>query len=259
MLETIAGQDERDSTAFDYQKEDYINLLSKDIKGMKVGVVKEFFQEGLDQEVDKITKEAIKSLEKMGAKVQEVSLPTTHYSLATYYILMPAEASSNLARYDGIRYGLNSQQAKDLISQYRETRAKGFGEEVRRRIMLGTYSLSSGYYDQYYIKAKKVQKAIRKEYQQVFSKFDCLIGPTTPTTAFALGEKVDDPLAMYLSDIYTVAANITGLPAISLPVGLSQNLPVGVQLMADMFQEGKMLNLAYHLEKSMDFKPEPPL
>ncbi len=259
VLQAMAGKDDYDSTTHDYGVEDYFTGLEKEIKGMKIGVIKEYFQKGLDTKVAKVIQDSVEQLESMGAKIQEISLPSLQYALPVYYLLMPSEASANLARYDGIRYGLSQQKSKDLISQYGENRAKGFGDEVRRRIMLGTYALSAGYYDQYYLKAKKVQKVIRQEFQKVFNKIDCLVGPTTPTTAFKMGDKVDDPLAMYLSDIYTVAANITGVPALSLPVGLVDGLPVGLQIMGDGFQEGKVLNLAYQLEQSLNLQLKPTL
>jgi len=258
VLQAIAGSDPHDSTSNSYQVEDFPKLLNQPIKGTKIGLVKEYFQTGLDNQVKEVIEQAVNQLGQLGAEIKEVSLPDIGYALPVYYILMSSEASANLARYDGIRFGQN-QEAEDLLSQYRKNKAKGFGPEVKRRIMLGTYSLSAGYYDQYYHQAKKVQKIIQTELSQAFSKFDLLVGPTAPTTAFALGEKISDPLQMYLSDIYTVSANIGGLPAISLPVGLAGGLPVGMQLMADKFQESKILSTARQLEQQLDLKLNPPL
>ncbi len=250
ILSAIAGEDELDATTVKTPVPDYPALLKKDVKGLKVGVPKEFFSQGLDPMVEDSVKEAIKQLEKLGAKVTEVSLPYSEYVLAVYYILMPSEVSANLARYDGILYGFSDQAAKSLMEVYFKSRGGGFGPEVRRRIMLGTYALSAGYYDAYYKKAQQVRTLVKKDFEKVFSKVDCLVGPTTPTVAFKLAEKFADPITMYLADIYTVAANIAGLPAVSIPCGLAEGLPIGLQIMGKPFEEEKILQLAWHYEQS---------
>jgi len=241
LFNAIKGKDENDSTSVEYgDKEEMI-----DIKNLKIGVPKEYFVEGIDPEVERIVKEAITQYEKLGAKITEVSLPHTQYAVPCYYIIVPAEASANLARYDGIRYGL-SEQSKDLLSGYLKTRQRGFGDEVRRRIMVGTYVLSAGYYDAYYLKAQKVRTLIKRDFDSAFEKNDVLMTPVSPTPAFKIGEKTDNPLAMYLADIYTVSLNLAGVPGLSLPCGktASEGLPVGLQIIGRHFDEEKIFQVA---------------
>jgi len=248
VLKAIAGHDPFDSTSADIDVPDYESLLTDDIKGIRVGVPKEYFGSGISSGVKERVREAIGVLESLGAICEETSLPHTEYALPTYYLVAPAEASSNLARYDGVRYGYRDKEAEDLISMYKATRSEGFGAEVKRRIMLGTYALSSGYYDAYYLKALKVRTLIKRDFDRAFEKFDVLVTPTTPTTAFKIGEKASDPLAMYMSDLLTVPANMAGVPAISLPCGLSEGLPVGLQVIAKPFAEDVLLRVAYAYE-----------
>ena len=259
LFNSIAGIDPNDSTT---NRKDNINInnISKDIKGLKIGLPKEYFIEGMDPEVQKSIDQAVKQFEDLGAKVVEVSLPLTKYALAVYYIMASSEISSNLAKYDGIRYGnsVTNENAENLLDVYMESRAKGLGSEAKRRIMMGTYSLSSGYYDQYYVKAQKVRILIQKEFENIFKKVDCLISPTTPSTAFKIGEKFEDPLMMYLSDIYTVPANIGGICAISLPAGISNNLPIGLQVMGKSFDEETILQVAYNFENATDWHKQSP-
>lgn len=254
VLQVIAGHDERDSTSASVPVPDYLSMLTKDVKGMKIGLPKEAFGEGLDQEVRSAIEHTIDKLREAGALIQQVELPHAKYNISTYYILMTAEASSNLARYDGARYGYRSQNPKDLSEMYVKSRSDGFGAETKRRIMLGTYVLSAGYYDAYYLKAQKVRRLIQSDFLDAFKSVDCILMPTTPTTAFKMGEKVDDPLQMYLSDIYTVSANLAGIPAISVPCGKdSKGLPIGVQLVGKQFDEGTIMKVGDFLESTMFF------
>ncbi|MEA3272169.1 MAG: Asp-tRNA(Asn)/Glu-tRNA(Gln) amidotransferase subunit GatA [Patescibacteria group bacterium] len=247
VLDCIMGVDKKDSTTVDLKEE---KPKKKSIKGMKIGVPKEYFIKGMDKEVEKRVREGIKKLEKLGAKMVDISLPHTEYALAVYYIVMPSEVSSNLSRYDGIRYGFTTvSKAKNLMDVYFETRRQGFGDEARRRIMLGTYALSSGYYDAYYKKAQQVRTLIKNDFDKAFTKVDCIVTPTSPTVAWDIGEKFDDPLTMYLSDIYTVSANIAGIPGISVPCGEAHNLPVGLQLLGKQFDEETILNVASEYEE----------
>lgn len=249
VLNSIAGADPKDSTTPKVEVDDYTKNLTTSIKGLKIGIPKEYFIKGIDPEVEKTVRTAISKLEELGAEVHEVSLPLTQYAIAAYYILVKSEASSNLARYDGIRYG-SPADAKDLLNHYLETRSKGFGPEVKRSIMMGTYALSSGYYDAYYQKAAKVRTLMRQEFDKVFDQVDCLVSPTSPTTAFKIGDKVNDPLQMYLSDIFTVAINLVGVPAISVPCGFvkpgdgDKELPVGLQVIGKQFDEATILQVA---------------
>jgi aspartyl-tRNA(Asn)/glutamyl-tRNA(Gln) amidotransferase subunit A len=261
LLGSIAGHDPLDSTSVDRPVPDYTQFLRPEAKGFKVGVPKEYFIEGLDQEVRSAVEKALKQYEAMGAEIHEVSLPHTEYAVPTYYILAPAEASSNLARYDGVRYGYRSPQAKNLLELYKKSRSEGFGPEVKRRIMLGTYVLSAGYYDAYYLKAQKVRTLILRDFQEAFKKVDVLVTPTAPTPAFKIGEKTEDPLQMYLSDIFTINVNLAGLPGMSLPCGLSSTgLPIGMQLIAGPFQEDKIFHAAYAYEQATDWhQKRPPL
>jgi aspartyl-tRNA(Asn)/glutamyl-tRNA(Gln) amidotransferase subunit A len=259
VLKSIAGPDNNDATVLDKPAPDYLAWLNKDIKGLRIGLPKEYFSQGASAEVITAIKETIRVMESLGAKITEVSLPHTVYALAVYYIIMPAEASSNLARYDGIRYGHHSEVAKNLYEVYAKSRAEGFGAEVKRRIMIGTYVLSSGYQEAYYLKAKKVQQLITREYQEVFNQVDILLTPTVPTPAFSLGEKFSDPLTMYLSDIYTVSANIAGLCGLSLPAGFSkEGLPIGLQLLGAPFEEGKILQAAYNYQQATAWHQQHP-
>jgi aspartyl-tRNA(Asn)/glutamyl-tRNA(Gln) amidotransferase subunit A len=260
VLNAIAGQDPKDSTTAPVPVEDYTKNLSKDIKGLRIGIPKEYFVSGINKDVEKSVRESIKQLESLGASISEVSLPYTDYALAVYYIILPAEASANLSRYDGIRYGYSivrdDKKIKDLFSVYSKSRARGFGDEVKRRIMIGTYSLSSGFYDAYYRRAQKVRELVKSSFAEIFTGIDVLVTPTTPTTAFSLGEMADDPLTMYLSDIYTVSANIGGIPAISVPCGFSDGLPIGLQFMAKPFAESQLLQVAYQFEQKNNWYKE---
>ncbi|MCK5572235.1 MAG: Asp-tRNA(Asn)/Glu-tRNA(Gln) amidotransferase subunit GatA, partial [Bacteroidetes bacterium] len=251
VLEVIAGHDERDSTSANVPVPEYTTYLTKDVRGVRVGVPQEAFAEGLNPEVRSAVESTIDRLRTSGCLIESISLPHSEYVISTYYILMTAEASSNLARYDGARYGYRSPGAADVIETYVRSRSEGFGPEAKRRIMLGTYVLSAGYYDAYYRKAQKVRRMIQGDYINAFRSVDCILIPTTPTTAFTVGEKVDDPLEMYLSDVYTVSANLAGIPAISVPCGTdSQGLPVGVQLLGKHFDEVTILKVADLLEQS---------
>ena len=251
VLEVIAGWDEKDSTSY---KSNKINFLKshQDITSLKIGIPKEYFGEGLDSEINDKIQKIISNLKEKGFKIQEVSLPLTEFTIAAYYILATAEASSNLARYDGARYGYRSAQGKDLMDMYINSRTEGFGEEVKRRIMLGTYVLSAGYYDAYYRKAQKVRRLIKQDFDKAFSQVDILLTPTTPTTAFKLGEKSGDSLQMYLSDIYTVSANLAGIPGMNIPIGKSANgLPIGMQILSNSFEEEKIFQLGMLLQNEI--------
>jgi aspartyl-tRNA(Asn)/glutamyl-tRNA(Gln) amidotransferase subunit A len=253
VLNAIAGHDPLDSTSANQGVPDYTNSLVNDVKGLKIGVPKEYFAEGLDPEVAEAMKAAIAKYEELGAIVEEISLPSTEYALPAYYIIAPAEASSNLARFDGVGYGYRNTEAEDIVSMYSKTRSEGFGPEVKRRIMLGTYVLSSGYYDAYYLKALKVRTLIKQEIDEALATYDLLLTPTAPTPAFEIGAKTDDPLTMYLSDICTIPVNLAGLPAISIPCGFSKGLPVGVQLIGKAFGENTIFRAAYTFEQNTDF------
>jgi len=253
VLNAIAGHDPKDSTSLNYEKPDYTQFLTEDIRGLKIGVPKEYFGQGVDPQVADVIKKAIATYESLGAQVEECSLPHTEYAMPAYYLIATAEASSNLARYDGVRYGHRSQEAEDVVGMFCKTRAEGFGSEVKRRIMLGTYALSAGYYDAYYLKAQKVRTLIIQDFEAAFAKYDVLLSPTTPTTAFRLGEKSGDPLTMYMSDVCTVPINLAGIPALSLPAGFVDGLPVGMQLMGKHFGEGTLYKAAYAFEKNTAF------
>jgi aspartyl-tRNA(Asn)/glutamyl-tRNA(Gln) amidotransferase subunit A len=250
LLKAIEGKDEKDSTSVDLKNETELpNGL--DLKKITIGLPKEYFIKGLDKKIKNIIDGVVEKLEKNGAKIKQVSLPHSFYALACYYIIMPAEASTNLSRYDGIKYGLSKRDGKTLSDIYFDSRSQGFGEEVQRRIILGTYVLSAGYYDEYYLKAQKVRTLIKQDFKQVFKKekIDFLLTPTTPTTAWQINEKINDPLSMYLADIYTVSVNLAGLPAVSLPVGKINDLPVGLQIIGNYFEENKILQLAKSIEQ----------
>ena len=255
LLNVIAGHDEKDSTSVDMPKKDYEKALTGDIKGLKIGVPKEFFGEGINEEVKESLKQAIETYKKLGAEVEEFSLDIAKYALATYYIIACAEASSNLGRFDGIRYTYRSKEFKDLKDLYKKTRSEGFGAEVKRRIILGTYVLSSGYYDAYYKKAQQVRTLVMNEFNKGFEKYDVILTPTAPTVAFGIGEKSNNPLEMYLADICTVSINIAGLPGISVPCGIdSKGMPIGMQLIGNRFQEETILNAAYSFEQEYKFR-----
>ena len=255
LLNVIAGHDERDTTSENREKIDYTKCLKNDVKGLKIGVPKEFFGEGINEEVKVKLKEAIEKYKEMGAEVEEFSLDIANYALATYYIIACAEASSNLGRFDGIRYGYRTENFTNLKEIYKNSRSEGFGDEVKRRIILGTYVLSSGYYDAYYKKAQQVRTLVRKEFDKAFEKYDVLLTPTSPTVAFEIGTRSSNPLEMYLSDICTVSINIAGLPGISVPCGVDSNgMPVGMQLIGNRFDEEKILNAAYTYEQATKFR-----
>ena len=261
MLNVLAGHDPRDSTSADQAVPDFTRVFKKkDVKKLKIGVPLEFFAEGLDEEVYDAVGEALAVLEDLGGTMEEVSLPHTGVAVATYYIVATAEASSNLARYDGVKYGFRAKESSDLLEMYRATRQEGFGPEVKRRIMLGTYALSSGYYDAYYAKAQAVRTLIREDFERVFQDVDLLVTPVMPTPAFQLGEKIEDPLQMYLSDLYTISASLAGLPAISLPCGYSRKgLPIGMQILGRPFEEDVVLRAARAYELATDWRKKRPL
>ncbi len=255
LLNIIAGHDEKDSTSYDIEKKDYTKALKNDVKGLKIGVPKEFFAEGINAEVKEKLEEAIETYKKLGATVEEISLDIAKYSLATYYIIACAEASSNLGRFDGIRYGHRTEHFTNLKELYRNSRSEGFGPEVKRRIILGTYVLSSGYYDAYYKKAQQVRTLVKKEFAKAFEKYDVLLTPTSPTVAFEIGTRSNNPLEMYLADICTVSVNIAGLPGISIPCGVdSKQMPIGMQLIGNRFAEETILNAAYTFEQEYRFR-----
>ena len=255
LLGLIAGHDEKDSTSVNMPKKDYVKALTGNIKGLKIGVPKEFYGEGIDEEVKEALYKTLEKYNKLGAEIEEFSLDIAKYSLAAYYIIACAEASSNLGRFDGIRYTYRSQNATSLEDIFKKSRSEGFGDEVKRRIILGTYVLSSGYYDAYYKKAQKVRTMVMNEFNKGFEKYDVILTPTSPTTAFGIGEKTQNPLEMYLADICTVSINVAGLPGISIPVGLdSKGLPIGMQIIGKKFDEETILNTAYALEKEIKFR-----
>ena len=255
LLNIITGHDERDTTSSNQEKIDYTKCLKNDVKGLKIGVPKEFFGEGINEEVKKSLEKAIETYKELGAEVEEFSLDIAKYSLATYYIIACAEASSNLGRFDGIRYGYRAKEFNDLKDLYKKSRSEGFGPEVKRRIILGTYVLSSGYYDAYYKKAQQVRTLVMNEFNKAFEKYDVLLTPTSPTVAFDIGSKSNNPLEMYLADICTVSVNIGGLPGISIPCGVDKsNMPIGMQLIGNKFQEGIILNAAYTFEQKTKFR-----
>jgi aspartyl-tRNA(Asn)/glutamyl-tRNA(Gln) amidotransferase subunit A len=245
LMNVIAGYDPRESTSVPQEVPDYRRFLGRDIEGWRVGIPKEYFIDGIDPEVEAAIRETVRVVEGAGAKCVEVSLPHTDYCVAAYYVVAPAEASSNLARYDGVKYGFRSEENRDLIEMYKKTRSAGFGAEVKRRIMIGTYALSSGYYEAYYKKASQVRGLIKRDFDEAFATCDVIITPTSPTPAFRIGEKTDDPLQMYLSDIFTISANLAGIPGISVPCGFTAGgLPIGVQFLAGHFQEGRLIQFA---------------
>jgi aspartyl-tRNA(Asn)/glutamyl-tRNA(Gln) amidotransferase subunit A len=253
VLGAMAGFDARDSTSVDSPVPDYVAVLGQSLQGLRIGIVKEFFEKGLDSASERCVREALATYEKLGATLHEVSLPNVGLSVPTYYVVAPAECSSNLARFDGVRYGYRCESPKDLTDLYMRSRGEGFGAEVKRRIMTGTYVLSAGYYDAYYLKAQKVRQLIARDFARAFADVDVLVGPTSPTTAFALGSKTSDPITMYLNDIYTIGANLAGLPAMSIPCGFAGELPVGLQLMGSHFTEARLLNVAHQYQLNTDW------
>jgi aspartyl-tRNA(Asn)/glutamyl-tRNA(Gln) amidotransferase subunit A len=260
ILEAIAGHDPKDSTSRIEPVGQYSEALKKteNLRGLRVGIPKEYFAEGLNEEVNAALRIAIKQIEVLGAEVVEVSLPHTQYAIPVYYLILFAEASSNLARYDGVRYGLSERVGKDLMDVYLKTREEGFGPEVKRRIMLGTFALSAGYYDAYYLKAQKVRTLIRQDFQNVFEQVDALITPVAPTTAFRIGEKITNPLDMYLSDVHVVAVNLAGVPALSVPCGFSNGLPVGMQIMGPHLSEEMLLKIGHLYQSQTDWHMKHP-
>ncbi len=255
LLNLLAGHDEKDSTSSKIEKKDYTKALKKDVKGMKIGIPKEFFGEGLNEEVKEKLEQAISMYKELGAEIEEFSLDIAKYSLAAYYIIACAEASSNLGRFDGVRYGYRTKNYTDVKELFKNSRSEGFGEEVKRRIILGTYVLSSGYYDAYYKKAQKVRTFVKKEFEKAFEKYDIILTPTSPTVAFEINSKCNNPLEMYLSDICTVSVNIAGLPAISIPCGVnSKGMPIGMQLIGNKFAEETILQAAYTFEQTIKFR-----
>jgi aspartyl-tRNA(Asn)/glutamyl-tRNA(Gln) amidotransferase subunit A len=258
MLGVMAGFDERDSTSVEREVPDYTANLNQDLTGLKIGLPKEYFGEGLDAEVAATIEAAITEYKKLGAEVVEISLPNTNLAVPTYYVVAPAECSSNLSRMDGVRFGHRCENPKDLEDLYKRSRGEGFGSEVKRRIMVGAYALSSGYYDAYYLKAQQLRQLISNDFKQAFEQVDVIMGPTTPTTAFNLGEKSDDPVAMYLADIYTIAVNLAGLPGMSVPVGLVNGRPVGLQIIGNYFDESRLLNVAHKYQQVTDWHAQAP-
>ncbi len=259
VMNCIAGHDKRDSTSVPHDVADYINALKPDLKNMRIGIPKEYFVEGMQEEVKINIQNAINKLEELGANIDwEASLPLTRYALAAYYILAPSEASANLARYDGFKYGFSSPDAKNIWEAMEKTKQYGFGPEVKRRIMLGTYALSAGYYDAYYLKAQKIRTLIRQEFDRAFEKYDALVTPTSPTVPFKIGEKIDDPMQMYLSDVCTLPINIAGIPAISIPAGFANGLPTGIQIMGKPFGEETIFNVAFAYEQATDWNTRKP-
>jgi len=261
LLEVISGKDKMDSTSLKHPVPDYLEFLIPELKGIKIGLPQEYFIPGMEKEVKGKIMQATRVLEDLGAKIEKVSLPHTEYAVATYYLIATAEASSNLARYDGVKYGHRTQGKTDLIGMYKKTRSEGFGEEVKRRIMLGTYVLSKGYYEDYYGKAQRVRTLIKEDFDRVFQNFDAILTPTSPTVAFKVGEKIDDPLKMYLSDVFTISANLAGIPGISIPCGFGRdNLPIGLQILGKPFEEETVLRIAYAYEQNTEWhKRTPPL
>ena len=254
MFEIMSTYDTKDSTSVEFKRENYLNNLNENIKGKKIGIPKEYRVDGMPKEIDELWEKGIKIIKENGGEIIEISLPNTNYALPTYYIVAPAEASSNLARYDGVKYGFRS-KGENLIDMYEKTRSEGFGDEVKRRIMIGTYVLSSGYYDAYYLKAQKVRRLIKNDFDEAYKKVDAILTPSTPSSAFKIGEKLNDPVSMYLNDIFTVPINLAGLPAISIPAGHDKKgYPLGLQVIGKAFDEQSILNIAFALEKNISFK-----
>ena len=257
MLNAIAGLDEKDSTSIDKPVEDYTASLNDSLEGLRIGIPKQHFAEGLNSDVEQGIRDALAEYEKMGASLVEIDLPNNHLSVSAYYVVAPAEASANLSRFDGVRYGYRCENPVDLEDMYKRTRSEGFGDEVKRRIMVGTYALSAGYYDAYYRKAQKIRRLIKNDFNEAFKEVDVIIGPTSPHTAFELGSK-SDPVTMYLEDIYTIAVNLAGLPGASIPAGSVNNLPIGLHLVTNDFEESKLLNVAHKFQQSTEWHKRKP-
>jgi len=253
MMNVMSGHDPKDSTSIQREKENYLTGINDPIKGVKIGVPKEFFSEGLEPEIEKIIEQGINEYKKLGAEIVEISLPNNHLSIPVYYVIAPAEASSNLSRYDGVRYGYRTKEYDDLMEMYCKTREEGFGDEVKRRIMIGTYVLSAGYYDAYYLKAQKIRRLISEDFKKAFENCDVILGPSAPSVAFPIGDKKEDPLKMYMQDVYTISTNLAGLPGLSMPAGLMNKLPVGIQLIGNYFSEAKLLNIANIFQMNTDW------
>lgn len=258
MLNVMSGLDEKDSTSVDKEVPDYSANLNQDLKGLKIGLPKEYFDEGLNADVAKVVEEAIAEYKKLGAEIVDISLPNSHLSVPAYYVIAPAECSSNLSRFDGVRFGYRCDEPEDLEDLYKRSRGEGFGDEVKRRIMIGTYALSAGYYDAYYLKAQKIRRLISDDFVAAFEKVDVIMGPTSPEVAFKAGEKSNDPVSMYLSDIYTIATNLAGLPGMSVPCGFSNNMPVGLQIIGNYFDESRLLNVAHQYQQTTDWHKQMP-
>ena len=258
MLDVMTGHDVKDSTSINRKKENYTDSLDKNIKGLRIGVPKEFFEDGLSADVQKVVEEALKQYEKLGAKIVNISLPNNHLAIPAYYVIAPAEASSNLSRYDGVRYGYRTKEYDDLTEMYFKTRQEGFGDEVKRRILIGTYVLSAGYFDAYYLKAQKIRRLISYDVKVSYKKCNVIMGPSAPSVAFKSGEKQEDPLAMYMQDIFTISTNLAGLPAMSIPAGFVDGLPVGLQLIGNHFEEANILNAAHIYQKNTDWHLQNP-
>lgn len=258
MLNVMAGMDEKDSTCSTIVTEDYTASLDKPLEGLRIGLPVEHFSEGLSAEMEECIRDAVGEYEKLGATVKDIQLPNSHLSVSAYYVIAPAEASANLSRYDGVRYGYRCDNPVDLEDMYKRTRSEGFGTEVKRRIMVGTYALSAGYYDAYYRKAQKIRRLIKNDFQSAFEEVDVIMGPTSPHTAFAIGSQNDDPVTMYLEDIYTIAVNLAGLPGISIPAGFINNLPVGLQIVGKDFAEAQLLNVAHKFQQTTDWHKKAP-
>lgn len=258
LLQSMAGFDRRDSTSSEVAVDDYIKPLNQSIKGLRIGLPKEYFSEGLDGKVASVIETAIDEFRRQGAEIVEISLPNTHLSIPVYYVVAMAECSSNLSRMDGVRFGHRCDNPENLEDLYKRSRAEGFGDEVKRRIMIGTYALSAGYYDAYYLKAQQLRRMIKDDFQQAFESVDVILGPTTPEVAFKIGEKTDDPVSMYLQDIYTISVNLAGLPGMSLPAGFVDGLPVGLQLIGNYFDEGRLLNVAHQYQLASDWHLQVP-
>ncbi len=258
MLGAMAGFDPKDSTSVDQPLDDYLAALSKPLSGLRIGLPKEYFGAGLDAKIADAVMAAVDTLKKLGATVKDISLPNMQHAIPSYYVIAPAEASSNLSRFDGVRFGYRCESPADLTDLYKRSRAEGFGDEVRRRIMVGTYALSAGYYDAYYLKAQRIRRLIKNDFVSAFEEVDVILGPTTPNLAWKLGEKNADPVSVYLEDIYTITANLAGIPGLSMPAGFIDGLPVGVQLLAPYFQESRLLNVAHQYQQVTDWHKQAP-
>lgn len=258
LLNAMSGFDERDSTCVNREVPDYTSTLNDSLAGLRIGLPKEYFGEGLDPAVAETIETAIKEFEKLGATIKEISLPNTNLAVPTYYVVAPAECSSNLSRMDGVRFGHRAENPKDLLDLYQRSRGEGFGDEVKRRIMVGTYALSAGYYDAYYLKAQQCRRLISNDFQQAFEEVDVIMGPTAPTTAFKLGDRTNDPVAMYLADIYTISTNLAGLPGMSIPSGFADGLPAGLQIIGNYFEEARLLNIAHQYQQQTDWHQQIP-